>query len=88
MQTRVMMLPVLEGKIDQLIDVVKGDIAPVLHKLEGFHAGFVLTDKETNRALTISIWDSEWQMLASEECPVYVEQIAKMTAFLREPPTP
>ncbi|MAF38809.1 MAG: hypothetical protein CL696_08050 [Chloroflexi bacterium] len=88
MQARVMLLTVQEGKIDQLIDVVKVNIDPLLHRLEGFHAGFVFTDEATNRALTVSIWDSEKYMLASEKCPVYLEQIAKLTALLREPPTP
>jgi hypothetical protein len=88
MQARVMLLQIQEGKIDQLIDVIRGNISPLLHRLEGFHAGFVFTDEATNRALTISLWDSEGEMLASEKCPVYLEQIAKLTVLLREPPTP
>tara|TARA_B100000315_G_C14471953_1_gene538783 strand:- start:117 stop:605 length:489 start_codon:yes stop_codon:yes gene_type:complete len=88
MQARVMLLPVHEGEIDQLVDIVKRDIQPLLQRLEGFQAGFVFTDKETSRVLTVTLWDSEGQMLASEECPVYVEQIAKITSLLREPPIP
>ena len=61
MQARVMLLRVQDGKMDQLIDVVKGDIEPVLYGLEGFHAGFLFTDRETNRALTSTIWGMEWQ---------------------------
>ena len=88
MYARVMSLNVQEGKMDALISAVAGAVEPMLLNMEGFQGGFLFTDPAAGTALTVTIWETEDQMLAGERMPSYIERISKMTAVLNEPPIP
>jgi hypothetical protein len=43
------------------------DVVPAARELEGFAGAIALLDRRTGRHMTISLWDTEEAMLASEE---------------------
>ena len=88
MYVRVMSREVVEGKMDELLAAVEKDVEPILHHMEGFRGGFVFTDRESNKPMSIAVWETEDDLLASEGAPIYVGRISRMAAVLREPPTP
>lgn len=88
MFARVMEFDVVEGKIDELLKVVAEEVEPFLHHMEGFRGGFVFTDRETDKAMSISVWETEQDMLASEGTGFYVGRIVKMAEVLQGPPSP
>ncbi len=54
-------------KIDEGIRSVQEEVLPVLQQCEGFRGQLLLVDRAKGEAIGISLWDSEQNMLASEE---------------------
>jgi heme-degrading monooxygenase HmoA len=60
----------LEGSPEQMAageDYVKGTILPAARQLDGFRGVLSLTDREGGKGLTITFWETEEAMRASEE---------------------
>ncbi len=53
--------------VDQAIASVRDNVIPVLKECAGFKGQLLLVDRNKGEAVGISLWDSEENMLASEE---------------------
>ena len=53
--------------IDEGIASVRDNVLPVLKQCAGFKGQLLLVDRNKGEAVGISLWDSEENMLASEE---------------------
>lgn len=53
-------------KLEAGIKSVREDVIPVLKGCSGFRGQLLLVDRDKGRAIGISLWDSEEDMLASE----------------------
>lgn len=53
--------------IDEGIASVRDQVLPVLKQCPGFKGQLLLVDRNKGEAIGISLWDSEANMLASEE---------------------
>ena len=54
-------------KIDEGIRSVREHVLPVLQGCAGFRGQLLLVDRSKGEAIGISLWDSEEEMLASED---------------------
>ncbi len=54
-------------KIDAAIESVRNVVLPALQGCPGFQAQLLLVDRSKGEAIGISLWDTEENMLASEE---------------------
>jgi heme-degrading monooxygenase HmoA len=60
----------LEGSPDQIdegMEYVRGTILPAARELDGFRGIVSLTDRASGKGLTITFWETEEAMRASEE---------------------
>jgi heme-degrading monooxygenase HmoA len=55
-----------QGEIDRLLDGFRRTAEPLM-QLEGFERAYFLTDTETGRAMTVTLWASAASMEASAE---------------------
>lgn len=53
--------------IDDGVQSVRDQVIPVLKDCKGFRGQLLLVDRDKGEAIGISLWDSEEDMLASEE---------------------
>jgi len=53
--------------IDEGVRSVREQVLPVLRDCKGFRGQLLLVDRERGEAIGISLWDSEEEMLASED---------------------
>lgn len=53
--------------LDAAIESVKSGVLPILKGCQGFQAQLLLVDRAKGEAIGISLWDSEEDMVASEE---------------------
>jgi heme-degrading monooxygenase HmoA len=53
------------GEAERLLDGFQGATAP-LEEIEGFSQAYFLIDRANNKAISITIWESEDALLASE----------------------
>jgi heme-degrading monooxygenase HmoA len=55
------------GQIDEGLNYARESILPRVQQLDGFEGVYYLVDRESGKALTIALWESEEAMRASEE---------------------
>ena len=73
-------------KLDELIHIFENVILPDAKAQPGFRGGFLLTDRETNKFLSISLWKAEAVVRTAENSECYQEQTAKIAPMLAAAP--
>ncbi|MGM0403918.1 MAG: antibiotic biosynthesis monooxygenase family protein [Thermodesulfobacteriota bacterium] len=74
------------GKMDEATRIVKDTIVPVLHGQKGFKGQFLLTQRDTGKAISINLWETEADLTAFESGPHYRELMGKLADVLAGPP--
>jgi heme-degrading monooxygenase HmoA len=87
MHARVTIVTVQPGKLDEAIKVSRDSIMPAAKKQKGFKEYLLLTDRNTGKGMTITLWNTEADMSAGEGSGFYREQVAKAAPFFAGPPT-
>ncbi len=54
-------------KIDEGLRYAQENIVPSLQEVEGFEGVYLLVDRQSGKVLTITLWESEEALRASEE---------------------
>ena len=75
------------AKADEAIKIVRDSILPVTKKQKGFKGLFNLGDRKTGKGMTITMWDTEANMMAVESSGNYKEAVAKLAPLLTGAPT-
>ena len=86
MHVRHMTLRVKEVNIDRLIDVLRYSVIPAAEKQEGFASFIVMSEREADKVICISMWNTEADMLASEREAFFQEQVSRIIALVAGPP--
>jgi len=73
-------------KADEANRLVKDAIVPVLQEQKGFKGQLFLTQRDTGKALSINLWETEDDLTAFESSPVYRELMGKLAGVLVGPP--
>jgi heme-degrading monooxygenase HmoA len=55
------------GQVDQGLDYARENILPRIQQVDGCEGIYYLVDRESGKALSITFWESEEAMRASEE---------------------
>ncbi len=77
MHVRAVTVQVQSGKTQEAIDLFKDSVVPAQKAQKGYQGSYLMTDASSGKALAISLWESEADMLAGESTGYYQEQIAK-----------
>ena len=77
MHARMVIVQLTPGRSDQAITIFKGSVLPAAQAQRGFKGAFLLTDHRTGKFVSLSLWETEADLNASEESGYYQEQIAK-----------
>lgn len=88
MFARVFTIQARPGKLDEAADIFRNDVIPAVKQQKGFHNALLLTDPETGKALSITLWDTEADQKASEGNGSLQQQLGKVGALLAGPPLP
>ncbi|MGD2050750.1 MAG: hypothetical protein PVH03_14715 [Chloroflexota bacterium] len=87
MHARVTTVNIQPGMMGEAITIFRDSINPVAKQQKGCTGGYFLTDQETGKAISISLWDAEADMLAGEESEYLQEQVAKVAHLLTARPS-
>jgi heme-degrading monooxygenase HmoA len=77
MHARVVTVPVDPGKLDDMAKVWEESVLPAARGQRGFKGGMVLGKRETGDGISMTLWESEADMIAGERSGYYQEQVAK-----------
>ena len=79
MQARVMTVQIMPNKTDQMLNIYNSIISTT-QKMKGFKGFLTLTNRTTNKAISISLWDTKADMEEGETSGYLKEKIAKIAA--------
>lgn len=86
MFARLTTLVVKLDRVDEGITVYRKSVVPAAKKQKGFVAAYLLADRQTGKAISLTFWKSEEDALANERNRYYQEQLVKFIDFLQAPP--
>jgi heme-degrading monooxygenase HmoA len=87
MYARLVTVQIQQGKVDEANKIYQDSVMPAAQQQNGFKGGYLLSDPNTGKNVSIALWETEDDMKASEKSGYLQEQIAKFAAVLAAPPT-
>ena len=87
MHARIVTVQLQPGKIDEAIRIFRDSIVPAAKQQNGFKGALLLTDASADKVISVTQWETEADMLASETSGYYQEQVAKVGHIVRSQPT-
>ena len=68
----------VQGRIDKLNEAIKiwkeKDI-PLMTSVKGYRGAYLLTDRKTAKAISMTLWDSEEDAIADEKSALHQKQV-------------
>ncbi|HLE29970.1 MAG TPA: antibiotic biosynthesis monooxygenase [Anaerolineales bacterium] len=86
MHARVVTVQVQPGKIEETIRIYRDSVVPAAKEQKGFKGALLLTDPNTGKGVSVTLWETEADLKAGEASGYYQEQIAKFGAVFAAPP--
>lgn len=86
MKARLTIIQMQPDKLEDGISVFRDSVAPVLKQQNGYRGAYLLTDSVAAKGISITLWDSEADMMAVEGSGTYQEQVAKFKGIAAGPP--
>ena len=75
------------NKNDEITKIQSNSIYPAVKSQKGYKGYLVLSNPQTGEGITISIWETEADMKATEASGFYRQQVAKLMPHLSSPPS-
>ena len=86
MYARVTTAQVQPGKLDDGIQIVRDAVLPAARQQLGSKGLWLLVDRSNNKAIVITLWETEDDMKVGETGGHWQAQIAKVASVLAAPP--
>ncbi|MHA2274487.1 MAG: antibiotic biosynthesis monooxygenase family protein [Candidatus Kariarchaeaceae archaeon] len=87
MYARVVNVDVKPNSADEVLSIYENSVIPAAKQQQGFVEAKLMINEETNKGISITIWESEETMLAGQQSEYLNEQIAKFGDYFTAPPT-
>jgi len=87
MHARVITTMTKPEKIDDAVKVIQDSVLPAAQQQPGFKGLLLVTDRDSGKGYSLTLWETEDDMLAGEQSGYLQEQIAKVGPFLAGRPT-
>lgn len=86
MYARVAQVKIQSERIDEAIEIYQRSVVPALEGQPGFKGALLLTQPESGRGISITLWETEGHRTAGEVGGFYQEQIARFAGMFTETP--
>jgi heme-degrading monooxygenase HmoA len=80
---------ITQGKVESIDEIVKlynKSVVPTAKEQKGYLGLLLLTNRETGKGISITIWESEKDAIANEKSGYYQEQVDKFKDLFTAPP--
>ena len=85
MHVRAVTVQIQPGKIQGTIDVYNDSGITAAKAQKGFQGAYLMTDATSVKGLSITVWESEADMLAGASSGYFQEQISKFASLFAGP---
>lgn len=86
MHARVVEVEVKQGTVDEVVTIYEKSVVPAVKLVDGYLGGYLLVDRDNNKALSIALFESLEKINSSAESGHLQEQFAKFSSVLVVPP--
>lgn len=86
MNARVTVVQILPGKLDDAIVRYRDSVVPAARQQKGYKGVYLLTDRNTGKGISITLWETETDMVAGESSGYFQQQLAKFKDVFGAPP--
>ncbi|HEV2238410.1 MAG TPA: antibiotic biosynthesis monooxygenase [Ktedonobacterales bacterium] len=87
MHARVTTLKIRPDALDQTVTLYQQQIMPIIKAQAGFQGVYLMTDRATGSAVSITMWNSEAEGRAYESNGTYRQLVGMVAANFAAPPT-
>jgi len=83
MHARTIAAKLVPGTADEALRVFRDEVMPIVREQPGYISSSLFLDRENNKAITLSIWESEDAEAATSTSSEYLKGVvAKMSSYL------
>ena len=86
MHARVVSMEMLPINVREAVRIYQERVLPAAREQESFRGALMLTDPDTGEGLSISLWNSEDEMHASEASGFYHRKLSELDALFISTP--
>ena len=86
MYARVTIVQIQPDKADEAARIFRDSVVPAARQQSGFKSIMLLTDPNTGKGMSVSVWETEADLKANEASGFYQEQVAKFGRLITAPP--
>ncbi len=85
MHARVVSIQVRPGDLPDVSRIYREGVLPVCKGQQGYRGALLLTESESGRAVSMTLWESEPDMRASESSPLFQAQSERVQELITVP---
>ncbi len=86
MFARLLRMHIQENQTGRAAKLFKESVVPMCKGVKGYKGALFLCDKTTNTCLPMTFWETEKDMLDTEESRLFQEQLVKFMGLFTIPP--
>ena len=74
------------GQFDRVLQVLREAVVPAARQQPGYDGMILLENRQAGKIVTITMWESRVEMLASQRGEYVQEQVSRLITLLSKPP--
>ena len=74
------------GRFDHVLQLLRDTVILAAQREPGFNGMLIMSNRQADKIVVITLWQSEADMLASEAGEYLQEQVSRLITHLRRPP--
>lgn len=86
MHVRLLMIQINNEKIDEASMLFEESVIPLCKDKKGYKGAYFMADRKTGKCTLITQWESEEDMLATEQSRFFQEQVVKFMSYFKSNP--
>jgi heme-degrading monooxygenase HmoA len=86
MNARVTIVQILPGKMDEAVGIYRDSVVPAAKEQKGCKGLYLLTDRNTGKGISITLWETAADMTVGENSGYYQQQLGKFKDVFGAPP--
>ena len=73
-------------KLDEAVKRYEDKVIPALELQKGYRGAYLLSDRKTGKGISLTLWDSEEDVIADEQSGKFQERTSWFPDFFKAPP--
>ena len=86
MYARVTIMAFKKGMADEAVRIFETSVLPAARDQKGYRRSYFLADREADKCVAVTFWETESDAAANEENRYYQEQLVKFMTLYAAPP--